>query len=85
VLSSRPRGPVTRENFEWREEPVPSIAEGEFLIRNLWLSCDPAQRPWMEVDTYIPRMPLAPAAHNRLFTGQNLGKQLVKIADASFD
>ena len=58
VLSSRPRGPVTRENFEWREEPVPSIADGEFLIRNLWLSCDPAQRPWMEVDTYIPKLPL---------------------------
>jgi NADPH-dependent curcumin reductase CurA len=58
VLASRPRGPVTRENFEWREEPVPSIAEGEFLIRNLWLSCDPAQRAWMEVDTYIPMLPL---------------------------
>ena len=28
---------------------------------------------------------LAPDALNRLFTGQNLGKQLVKIADASFD
>jgi NADPH-dependent curcumin reductase len=27
----------------------------------------------------------APDALNRLFTGQNLGKQLVKIADASFD
>ncbi|MET0511376.1 MAG: hypothetical protein ABW135_06825 [Thermoleophilaceae bacterium] len=26
----------------------------------------------------------APAALNRLFMGQNLGKQLVKIADASF-
>ena len=26
----------------------------------------------------------APDALNRLFTGQNLGKQLVKIADASF-
>ena len=37
---------------------MPSIADGEFLIRNLWLSCDPAQRPWMEVDTYIPKLPL---------------------------
>ena len=58
VLSSRPRGPVSRENFEWREEPVPAIADGEFLVRNLWLSCDPAQRAWMEVDTYIPKLPL---------------------------
>jgi NADPH-dependent curcumin reductase len=58
VLSSRPRGPVTRENFEWREEPVPAVTDGEFLVRNLWLSCDPAQRAWMEVDTYIPKLPL---------------------------
>ena len=25
---------------------------------NRWLSCDPAQRTWMEIDTYIPRLPL---------------------------
>jgi NADPH-dependent curcumin reductase CurA len=49
---------VERENFEWREEPVPQVGEGEFLVRNLWLSCDPAQRAWMEIDTYIPAIPL---------------------------
>jgi NADPH-dependent curcumin reductase len=42
VLCSRPRGPATRKNFEWREEPVPGIRDGEFLVRNLFLSCDPA-------------------------------------------
>ncbi len=58
VLSARPKEMVERENFEWREEPVPSIGDGEFLVRNLWLSCDPAQRAWMEIDTYIPVLPL---------------------------
>ena len=58
LLATRPPGIVEREHFEWREEPVPSIGEGEFLVRNLWLSCDPAQRAWMETDTYIPRLPL---------------------------
>jgi NADPH-dependent curcumin reductase len=58
VLASRPQGPFTRENFEWREESVPAIGEGEFLVRNLWLSCDPAQRAWMEQDTYMPMLPL---------------------------
>ncbi len=58
VLSRRPKGMVARENFDWKEEPVPSIGDGEFLVRNLWLSCDPAQRPWMEIDTYIPVLPL---------------------------
>jgi NADPH-dependent curcumin reductase len=58
VLRSRPTGMVGREHFEWREEPIPSIGDGEFLVRNLWLSCDPAQRAWMQVDTYIPIHPL---------------------------
>ncbi|MDO3638931.1 NADP-dependent oxidoreductase [Mycolicibacterium arseniciresistens] len=58
VLAERPRGVVGREHFEWREEPVPSIGDGEFLIRNQWLSCDAAQRSWMSIDTYIPRIPL---------------------------
>src|SRR5262245_42060505 len=54
VLKSRPRGVVERGNFEWREEPLPAIRDGEFLVRNLWLSCDPTQRGWMERDTYVP-------------------------------
>ena len=58
LLAKRPTGIVGREHFEWREEPVPSIGEGEFLVRNRWLSCDPAQRTWMEIDTYIPALPL---------------------------
>jgi NADPH-dependent curcumin reductase CurA len=58
VLSERPKGMVERGNFEWKEESVPSIGDGQFLVRNLWLSCDPAQRSWMEMDTYIPVLPL---------------------------
>jgi NADPH-dependent curcumin reductase CurA len=54
VLKSRPRGLVERSNFEWREEAPPAIRDGEFLVRNLWLSCDPTQRGWMERDTYVP-------------------------------
>ena len=62
VLSSRPRGPVTAEHFGWRTQPVPAIGEGEFLVRTLYLSCDPAQRPWTEMDTYIPMLPLGGVA-----------------------
>jgi NADPH-dependent curcumin reductase CurA len=58
ILKSRPQGLVERANFEWREEPVPMMRDGQFLVRNLWLSCDPTQRPWMEHDTYIPAVPL---------------------------
>jgi NADPH-dependent curcumin reductase CurA len=58
ILKSRPQGLVERVNFEWREEPIPTIRDGQFLVRNLWLSCDPTQRPWMQFDTYIPAVPL---------------------------
>jgi NADPH-dependent curcumin reductase CurA len=58
VLKSRPKGMVERANFEWRETPKPTIRDGEFLVRNLWLSCDPTQRGWMEIDTYIPAIPI---------------------------
>jgi NADPH-dependent curcumin reductase CurA len=58
VLAERPTGLVGPEHFEWREEPIPAIGDGEFLIRNLWLSCDPAQRTYMEFDSYIPKIPI---------------------------
>jgi len=58
LLSQRPSGIVSREHFEWVEEPVPEISDGEFLVRNLWISCDPAQRAWMDIDTYMPKLPL---------------------------
>jgi NADPH-dependent curcumin reductase CurA len=58
VLTARPTGMVGREHFDWAEEPVPEVGDGEFLVRNLWISCDPAQRTWMEIDTYMPKLPL---------------------------
>jgi len=64
VLTSRPKGMPGRENFELRETPVPKIGEGQFLIRNLYLSCDPAQRAWMSRDTYVPMIPLGDVMHS---------------------
>ena len=42
VLVSRPTGLPSRQNFELREESVPEMRENQFLVRNLYLSCDPA-------------------------------------------
>ena len=58
ILVKRPSGRVTNDCFELREGPVPTIRDGEILVRNLYLSCDPTQRGWMEVDTYLPKIPL---------------------------
>jgi NADPH-dependent curcumin reductase len=40
-LKSRPTGPVGEQNFEWSEGTVSSLAEGEVLVRNEWISFDP--------------------------------------------
>ncbi|HUP90649.1 MAG TPA: NADP-dependent oxidoreductase [Solimonas sp.] len=58
ILKSRPTGMPGRDNFELREEPIPVAADGQILVRNLYLSCDPAQRSWMERDTYVRKIPL---------------------------
>jgi len=44
VLASRPVGPVTESNFRVEPAPVPKAAEGEVVVRNLWLSLDPYMR-----------------------------------------
>ena len=53
-LARRPSGMVQSSDFTWTEEPVPSVGEGQTLVRNLYLSMDPTQRGWMSRDTYIP-------------------------------
>ncbi len=55
VLQSRPTGPLEPDTFKWEEVAIPSLADGEFLVRNLWLSFDPAQRGWInDVASYVP-------------------------------
>jgi NADPH-dependent curcumin reductase len=54
LLARRPEGLIAPGDFEWVEGPVPSPADGEVLVRNQWLSCDPTQRAWVAGDTYLP-------------------------------
>ncbi|MEU4763443.1 NADP-dependent oxidoreductase [Actinosynnema sp. NPDC023794] len=43
-LASRPEGFPTRENFDLVEVPLPDIADGQLLVRNLVMSVDPYMR-----------------------------------------
>ena len=58
LLERRPQGMITAADFRWVESEVPTPAEGEVLVRNLWLSCDPTQRGWIAGDTYLPAVKL---------------------------
>ncbi len=54
-LAKRPVGMVKRSDFDYVESPVAEPGEGEFLVKLLYLSLDPAMRGWMnEGKSYIP-------------------------------
>ena len=54
-LASRPAGVPTDENFQLVETEVPSIADGEVLLRSLYISVDPYLRGRMrESKSYVP-------------------------------
>lgn len=47
VFTPRPRVGLGPELFELRESAIPEPGSGQVLIRNLILSCDPAQVGWL--------------------------------------
>ncbi len=65
LLAQRPHGLVKKEDFRWVEEPVAQPGEGEVLVRNLYLSCDPTQRGWMGGDTYMPGVRIGDVMRSR--------------------
>lgn len=44
VLASRPEGPPTPDNFRLEQAPMPSLGEGQVLLKTRYLSLDPYMR-----------------------------------------
>lgn len=56
-LCSRPNGIPRAENFAIRTSIIPQPSEGEIVVRNAYLSVDPAMRGWIsDKNTYWPRI-----------------------------
>jgi len=54
-LAARPVGLPKATDWTFNEEPVPSPADGELLVRVEYLSIDPAMRTWMNAGrSYVP-------------------------------
>src|SRR4051794_25057857 len=54
-LAARPSGLPTADVWEHTTEQVGEPGEGQILVRNLYLSLDPAMRGWMnEGRSYVP-------------------------------
>ncbi len=73
-LARRPRGLVRESDFNWTEEPVPSVGDGQVLVRNVFLSMDPTQRGWMSRDTYLPAIAIGEVIRS-LGVGQVVGSR----------
>jgi NADPH-dependent curcumin reductase CurA len=70
LLAARPEGMVEPSHFELRESAVPELADGECLVRNLYLSLDPAMRTWMTAArSYVPPVELGEVMRG-MCTGQ---------------
>ena len=54
LLARRPEGAIQDSDFKLVETDVPTPGEGQVVVRNLMLSCDPTQRGWIGRDTYLP-------------------------------
>jgi len=54
LLAKRPSGAASREDFTYQQVPVAEVVEGQILVKNEYLSLDPAMRGWMnEGKSYI--------------------------------
>jgi NADPH-dependent curcumin reductase CurA len=54
-LASRPTGWVTEDNFTLTEEPIREPADGQVLVRNVFMSVDPYMRGRMnDSKSYVP-------------------------------
>ncbi|WP_297831022.1 NADP-dependent oxidoreductase [Pseudomonas sp.] len=54
LLAKRPSGAASREDFTYQQVPVAEVAAGQILVKNEYLSLDPAMRGWMnESKSYI--------------------------------
>ena len=70
VLASRPVGAVSEANFRLEEAPVPKPADGEAVVRNLWLSLDPYMRGRIsDAKSYVKGVDIG-----ELMVGQTVGE-----------
>ncbi|MGY1424760.1 NADP-dependent oxidoreductase [Lysobacter sp. A289] len=74
TLASRPVGAPTVDNFKTLETPVPTPAEGQLVLRNVYLSLDPYMRG---------RMSDAPSYSAPVGIGEVMGAGTVAKVEAS--
>ncbi|MEU4246003.1 NADP-dependent oxidoreductase [Amycolatopsis sp. NPDC026612] len=76
-LASRPHGVPTQDNFDIVDTEVPSPGDNQILVRNLFMSVDPAMRGRMrDVKSYV-----APFAVGEVMSGGAVGEVVESNVD----
>ena len=78
LLARRPDGAIKDSDFNFVETDAPAPGEGQVLVRNIMLSCDPTQRGWIAFDTYLS------IVNERAKFGHNAVHRLSPILIASY-
>ena len=69
-LAQRPSGEASTDNFAWVSAPIPSLLEGQVLVRHHFLSLDPYMRGRMnDSKSYVAPQPL-----NSVMIGGTVGE-----------
>ena len=77
-LKKRPTGFVTEDDFELGEVEVPEIRkEGQFLVRNIWMSVD----PWMRIYMVKGSRLMPPVELNKTLSGGCIGQVIESKSD----
>lgn len=89
LLKTRPDREVGEEHFEFVESPIPTPKDGEVLVRNLYLSFEPAQRGWLnDVPSYVPPVkigePMRSAAVGRVIESKHPDYQEGDLVQGTF-
>lgn len=59
LLVRRPKGVPVADDFRLETQPLPTLQDGQFLIRNHYASLDPAIRGWLDdAPSYMPPVAL---------------------------
>lgn len=70
LLAERPTGPIDENTYDLVREGIPTISDGEALVKVTWISIDPTNRAWIGKEpTYLP-----PVGIGEVMRGLGLGE-----------
>jgi NADPH-dependent curcumin reductase CurA len=83
-LVKRPKGVPQQEHFALVSEPVMQPGEGEILVRNHYLSVDPAQRGWANDEGNYSTPVSLNTPMRALAVGQVIESRCLEVGEGEF-